>query len=292
MGLISRVSSRTYRLDHFKNSGMDSSESEPEVEDTIAGFAFGNVDKNGKLENDTLSELQLNKLKQIDNVSGVKTIESKINKAIPTESQIAELNLKNSDYEPGKKAPTALDYQAEDEMIDYDESKDLVKRQKKLLTKSFRSGKNATSAEQRAKHYDDFFEKEVEETDIKEFYPEFEKGKQLYMQDMLTNPKPMTIYNKWRPAQNRFLGRQPLGVNKLIHDLKPSKDKNGKNSKNGEKLVENPKKIITRADQVPKDLLMQCDSELLKNPLNLEALHDTYADNPANMEQIDPKKNH
>lgn len=274
---------------------MDSSESEPEVEDTIAGFAFGNVDKNGKLENDTLADLQLNKIKQIDNISGVKTIESKINKAIPTESQIAEISLKNSGYEPGKKAPSALDYQAEDEMIDYDESKDLVKRHKKLLTKSFRSGKNATLGEQRAKHYDDFLEKKVEETDIREFYPEFEKGKGLFMQSMLTNPKPMTIYNKYRSAHNRFSGRQPLGVDFMIHDLKPSKDKNAmnskhsKNSKDGDKLIEKPKKIITRADQVPKDLLMQCDSELLKNPLNLEALHDTYADNPANMDQIDPK---
>merc|ERR1712178_245202 len=94
-------------------------------------------------------------------------------------------NLTSINYTPGKKAPDALNYEAEDEMIEYDEkdqeAKDLAKRQKKYLTKSYRT---KTLGEQRAKHYDDYLEKKVEETDIKEFYPDFEKGKPLFLQSM------------------------------------------------------------------------------------------------------------
>ena len=155
---------------------MDSSsDEEPEVEDTIAGFAFGNVDRNGKLENQVLSELDIKKLDQIKDIPGVKQIEKIKNKP----DQLQQSSSIN--YTPGKKAPDALNYEAEDEMIEYDEkdqeAKDLAKRQKKYLTKSYRT---KTLGEQRAKHYDDYLEKKVEETDIKAEMSPYQTSSFLY----------------------------------------------------------------------------------------------------------------
>merc|ERR1712080_302735 len=59
--------------DHYK-----SDDGVADIDDTIAGFAFGNVDKFGRLENQSLSTTELSALQNISDVAEVKHIRKNV----------------------------------------------------------------------------------------------------------------------------------------------------------------------------------------------------------------------
>merc|ERR1712154_56900 len=105
---------------------MSSSDDETAgVDDTIAGFAFGNVDRRGKLENNFLSDAELAGLRKLESIPGVHQLERRVQRAAEQSEQIKSEtennNSKNDINGSGfiQPLPTALDYDAEDEMIAY-----------------------------------------------------------------------------------------------------------------------------------------------------------------------------
>ena len=135
--------------------------------------------------------------------------------------------------------------------------------------------KNRESIEEiRAKNYIKAYEKHVQGKSMTDIFPEFEEGKALPFLSMLYEPKPSSIYNKYKYSSTRHKGRLPSTIPDAVYPISDTDKK-----ENEEKPSET--KIIRYAHEIKDPNMLQIDdAELLKTgTLDLSVLTKTYAEN-------------
>ena len=95
------------------SSDEDESKSQPGL--NLAGFLFGNIDRDGQLEENFLDETSKKKLSGLSSMLGLGNI-------IQDEVKNEDSNVKVEDYEEGNKAPDAEDFSAINDALTDDSS--------------------------------------------------------------------------------------------------------------------------------------------------------------------------
>merc|ERR1712018_211715 len=105
---------------HGYSSSDEESEKTAKSGINLTGFLFGNIDRDGKLEDDFLDENSKKKLGGLSTVLGLKSIiEEEASKASTSDSKV-----ESEDYEEGSKVPDAEDYSTINEALTDDSSSD------------------------------------------------------------------------------------------------------------------------------------------------------------------------
>merc|ERR1711899_465416 len=98
------------------SSDEDESKSQPGL--NLAGFLFGNIDRDGQLEENFLDEASKKKLGGLSSMLGLGSlIQDEVKNAAT-----ADANVKVEDYEEGNKAPNAEDFSAINDPLTDDSS--------------------------------------------------------------------------------------------------------------------------------------------------------------------------
>lgn len=232
---------------------MDDDSDNPDIDETIAGFAFGNVEKNGDLDNDSLSKKELKSLQNFSDITEVKS-------AKPP---------KVTDTTVIKPSENAIDFSDISETY----NGELIEQTVSLHQKS-KQKQPKTLPELRAQEYEKVFTKSAKNDPIEKALPELEESSPDFFK-MFNDPKPYHTHNKWKHAQNRVRGRLPTESSTLNYSLPLSSKSTpitvDQKQENTEEILKNHQELIEKDDLY----------HLEHGTLDLNALTECYAEPPS-----------